>query len=195
MSPVTHLLASWVIANATRSRSRDRVWITLAGVLPDLDGLGFLVEMVTENSATPLLWYSRYHHVLCHHIGFGLALMVVTAIFSLRRRVTVLLALTAFHLHLLGDLVGSRGPDGYQWPIPFLLPFSDAWQLTWTGQWTLNAWPNFLVTGILFGITAYLAWKRGISPISLLSPRLDRAVVSKLRNRLGRPESVSDLPG
>ncbi len=28
-----------------------------------------------------------------------------------------LLVLFSFHLHLLGDLVGARGPDGDQWPI------------------------------------------------------------------------------
>lgn len=28
-------------------------------------------------------------------------------------------------------MLGSRGPDGYQWPIPYLSPFSSAVQLSW----------------------------------------------------------------
>jgi len=96
-----------------------------------------------------------------------------------------MLALAAFHLHLLGDLVGSRGPDGYQWPIPYLLPFSDRWQLTWTGQWELNAWPNILLTVLFLVATLYLACKRGYSPLELISKRMDDAFVAALRRKLG----------
>jgi hypothetical protein len=52
----------------------------------------------------------------------------------------------------IGDLVGSRGPAGYQWPIPYLLPFSNSWHWTWKGQWALNAWPNILITIIAVSI-------------------------------------------
>ena len=98
---------------------------------------------------------------------------------------TALLALTAFHLHLLGDLVGSRGPDGYQWPISYLFPFSTAWRLTWSGQWTLNAWPNMLLTLLVLAFTLYLALRYGRSPLEIVSPEADRAFVAKLRRRLG----------
>jgi len=37
-----------------------------------------------------------------------------------------LLAFVSFHLHLAEDILGSRGPDGYQWPIRYLKPFSQA---------------------------------------------------------------------
>ena len=100
---------------------------------------------------------------------------------------TVLLALAAFHLHLLGDLVGSKGPEGYQWPIPYLLPFSDRWQITWNGQWELNAWPNILLTAIFLVVTIYLACKRGYSPLELISKRLDDAFVAALRKRFSVP--------
>jgi len=35
---------------------------------------------------------------------------------------------------------------------PHLLPFMKAVQLTWSGQWALNARPNFVVTAVLIGI-------------------------------------------
>jgi hypothetical protein len=114
----------------------------------------------------------------------------IVAALAVRRFASVGLGLVAFHLHLLGDLVGSRGPDGYQWPIPYLMPFSRNWQLTWGGQWVLNAWPNVLLTAALIGSTLYLAWKRGYSPVGMISTRADGAVVSALRARFGEPFTV-----
>jgi hypothetical protein len=97
---------------------------------------------------------------------------------------TAALAFLSFHLHLLGDLVGARGPDGYQWPIPYLLPFSRAWEWTWEGQWALNAWPNFALTIALLLATFFLAWKRGFSPLEILSARTDQGFVRTLRARV-----------
>ncbi len=96
-----------------------------------------------------------------------------------------MLACVSFHLHLLCDLVGARGPDGEQWPVPYLLPFSNTWQLTWSGQWALNAWPNFLFTASLIALALWLAVKRGFSPLEMLSSRADAAVVAALRGRFG----------
>ena len=42
MSPVTHFLTGWVLANAADMNRRDRAVVTLAVVLPDADGLGKL---------------------------------------------------------------------------------------------------------------------------------------------------------
>jgi hypothetical protein len=89
----------------------------------------------------------------------------------------------SFHLHLMADLLGARGPDGDQWPIPYLLPFSNQWQLTWSGQWALNAWPNFAITGTLIAVTIWLARRRGFSPLELFSRRADAVFVSTLRRR------------
>jgi inner membrane protein len=89
----------------------------------------------------------------------------------------------SFHLHLLGDVVGARGPDGYQWPLVYLWPFSDKWLLTWKGQWQLDAWPNFLITMLALFFTFYLAWNRGFSPVGIFSKKADNAFVETLRNR------------
>jgi len=45
--------------------------VTLAGVAPDLDGLGAIPEILTRHWAHPLDWFSEYHHVLGHNLGFG----------------------------------------------------------------------------------------------------------------------------
>ncbi len=160
--------------------------MTLSGVAPDVDGLGIIAELATVNTKAPLYWWKTYHHVLCHNLCFGLILVLVVAFLSMRRWVTALLALLAFHLHLLCDLVGSQGPDGYQWPIPYLLPFSDRCQLAWDGQWAFNAPPNILFTALVLMAALYLAWKRGCSPLEMVSRRADAVLVSTLRKRFSR---------
>jgi len=96
---------------------------------------------------------------------------------------TALLVFVSFHLHLLCDLIGARGPDGDQWPIPYLKPFSNAVQLTWHGQWALNAWQNFVITGLLLLATFWIAWKYASSPLELVSQPANRALTQTLRQR------------
>jgi hypothetical protein len=188
MSPITHFLTGWVVANSAQLNRRDRILVTLAGIVPDLDGLGIVAEIATENTSNFLPWWSQYHHVLCHNLGFGLMITVTVFLASVRRWISALLALLVFHLHLIGDLVGAKGPDGYQWPIPYLLPFSNRWQWVWDGQWTLNAWPNITLTALLLVLTFYLAWKRGYSPLEMISKKADAVVVDTLRRKFGTPQ-------
>jgi hypothetical protein len=172
---------------------KERVLVIVAGVAPDLDGLGVIPELLTRRTAHPLLWFSLYHHQL-HTLAFGLLVGGLSFAVASHRWTTGLLALLSFHLHLLGDILGGRGPDGYQWPIPYLEPFSHAGQLAWSGQWALNAWPNFVITLCLLAAVFYLAWLRGHSPLEMLSARADRAFVATLRLRFprwSRPEEGS----
>lgn len=186
MSPITHFFIGWVTANVAGLDRRERLCVTLAGVIPDADGLGIVAEVATRHSNHPLTWWSDYHHVLGHNLGFGLLVTAVCFGVARKRWTTAALAFISFHLHLLCDLVGARGPDGDQWPIPYLLPFSNSWQLVWPGQWVLNAWPNFLITGITIVLTLLLAWKRGFSPLEIFSRRADKIFVDTLQRRFPR---------
>src|SRR5262245_52621313 len=115
----------WAAASTAPSLSkRDRAWVTWASVIPDLDGLGIIAEVLTRDSSHPLTWWSDYHHVLGHNLGFALTVATTAAICARQKLTTTLLVFLSFHLHLLADLAGARGPDGDQWPIPYLLPFS-----------------------------------------------------------------------
>jgi membrane-bound metal-dependent hydrolase YbcI (DUF457 family) len=182
MHAVTHLLVGWMVANSAELNRRERAVVALAGVVPDLDGLGAPIEVLTRNWERPLTWFSEYHHLL-HNAAFAVGVAAVGFLVATRRWKTAALALLSFHLHILGDLVGARGPDGHQWPSPYLLPFSRVWEWTWAGQWGLNAWPNFLITGLLLAATFYLAWRRGFSPLEMVSARGDAAFVATLRAR------------
>jgi hypothetical protein len=189
MHAVTHLLTGWIVANAADISNRDRAIVTIAAVAPDIDGLGLAVEFATRGEADPVLWYSNYHHVLGHNVGFAVFCSLLAFGLGRRRWTTGLLALLAAHVHLLGDLVGSGAADGYQWPIPYLLPFSSAWQLAWSGQWALSSWQNNLVTVLLMALTLYLAWRRGYSPLGMISARADSVFVGTLRRRFGIPRA------
>ena len=106
---VTHFLTGWVFANCTPLDKRGRTLVTLASVAPDLDGLGIIPELLTRNSSHPLFWFSDYHHSL-HTLAFALVVDAISFIFATRKWTTGFLALLSFHLHLLEDLLGSRGP-------------------------------------------------------------------------------------
>ena len=72
MSPVTHFLVSWVVANADDSNRKERAAVTLCGIIPDIDAAGIVAEKLTKGADRPLLWWTEYHHVLAHNLGFFL---------------------------------------------------------------------------------------------------------------------------
>ena len=133
MNPVTHGLIGWMAANAGGPTRRDRALIAFAGVAPDADGFGFFTQAIRESND----WFTRFHHVLGHNIGFGMVLTAAGFAFASkgRRWRTAAWVLVSFHLHLFGDFVGGRGPDD-SWPIPYLLPFAnpEGWRFAWEHQ-------------------------------------------------------------
>ncbi len=186
MNPITHALSGWCLAEAVpRLETRDRALIVASAIASDVDGFGMLPELLTRDSRDPLLWWTEYHHVLAHNLLFACIAAAIGAwLASARNRVRVaLLAFAGVHLHLIEDVAGSRGPDGYQWPIPYLYPFSDSVSIAWDGQWFLNAWQNIVITIVLLAVTFVLATRRGYSPLSFFSKRGDAAFVETLRAR------------
>jgi len=185
VNPIEHLFIGWTAANVVPLSRRDRALVTLASIIPDLDGFGLVPELVTRGTKHEVFWWTDYHHILCHNIGFVTVCTALAALVATRgeRAKTALLVAISFHLHLLGDVIGARGPDGYQWPIPYLLPFSNAWQWAWSGQWALNAWQNFVIMFGCFAFTFWCARKHGRSPLELISLRADAAFVAAVRQR------------
>ncbi len=182
MSPATHFLAGWLLAQAPRLDRRDRILVTLAAVIPDVDGLGIVPEILTRNGPHPLSWFTDFHHTLAHNLAFAVAASAVFAIFARRRWVTWAMCLLSVHLHFLMDLAGSRGPEGYNWPIAYLLPFSHL-ELRWSHQWPLNAWPNLLLTAGLLVCALWCGVRSGRTPVEVFSERADGRVVEVLRRR------------
>jgi hypothetical protein len=96
--------------------------------------------------------------IVLDSLVFALVIAGVSVMLAHQRWKTGLLAFVSFHLHLVEDLAGSSGSDGYEWPIPYLKAFSSAWSLPWRGQWALNSWLNIAITAALLLATFYLAW-------------------------------------
>jgi membrane-bound metal-dependent hydrolase YbcI (DUF457 family) len=180
------MLVGWELASAVPRLSRkEKSWIVAAAVAPDLDGLGIAVELATRNTAHPLYWWSEGHHLLAHNLSFAL-LLSLAAWLATRRIALAGLVFASVHGHLLCDLAGSRGPDGYSWPIPYLWPFSDEPQLTVSWQWKLDAWPNVALGVALLAHTLWRAHRAGTSPLELVSPRANDQLVTTLRHRFPR---------
>jgi inner membrane protein len=188
MNVITHALFGWAVSTRLPGASRvEKAWIVAAAVAPDLDGLGILAELPTRDSASPIFWWSEYHHLLFHNLLFAVLLSLAAAMFNRRRAVLGLAVFASVNLHYLCDLAGSRGPDGYQWPLFYLWPFSDQPALTVRWQWQLNAWPNVAVSMVLLAYTFWLARRRATSPLELFSRSANKQFVGALRRRFPLP--------
>lgn len=171
MNPIVHAELSWLGAQRLTDR-RDRLLVTLAGVLPDLDGLTLLAGQDL---------YGQWHHVLTHGFVSALVIAGVLAAFARRKAVVFGLGLAAFHLHLLCDLLGS-GPG---WPLFYFWPFNRE-QWFWSGQWDLASWQNGLIgLGATLAVLA-CALPYGRTAVELFSLKADGKVVAALRQRFRR---------
>jgi LexA-binding, inner membrane-associated putative hydrolase len=188
MSPITHLLASWSMADMLRLRARDLTLSTLCGILPDADGLGLVVDGANRVLGRPDAWYyDRYHHAILHGLPAAVAIPLALSLFAVRRSRMFVVGLVAVHLHFLCDVLGSRGPGADDiWPLPYLAPFSDRLTIRWSGQWPLTAWPNVVFTISLLGFAFFRAIASGYSPLGVFSSRADRAFVTTVRHRWDR---------
>ena len=183
MSPVTHLLASWVFAAHVTDNPRDCRVVTLAGMIPDADGLGIVADLWNEwHGHGQSYFYPEYHHFLLHGLP-AVGLLAIVAGLLARQRLRVALAVVAVvHLHLLCDFVGSRGPSPEDlWPIFYFGPFDKDPMWIWKGQWRLDAWPNRYLSAALFLWALFLAVSRGYSFVGVFSRRLDEVFVGVLR--------------
>ena len=178
MSPVTHLFASWIIASKTTDNVRDCRLVALAGVAPDLDGLGIVGDFTTRAFGHQTFFWERFHHVLLHG-AFGAALTAALFALCARRKLHVaILALITFHLHLVCDFFGSRGPTPNDfWPIVYFGPFSRHPTWIWTGQWALDAWQNKVFTVMLLLWVFQIAITKHVSVVSIFNQKADALFV------------------
>ena len=141
---LTHVGLGWIVASLGRRSRGDRWLITLAGVLPDLDGAGILWSTHA---------YASLHRAAGHGLVFAVTWTALTLWLADRRWGAAALATVSLHAHLVLDLVGTGGlPIRYFWPV------SD-WGASYAGRWTLASWPNVVVmTVTLLGVLG-IAWR------------------------------------
>jgi len=185
MSPITHFLGSWLVASATMDNPRDRRLVTLAGIIPDADGLGIVVDVarsLVTGHEPAFAYYQRFHHLWLHGWPGALLTAVLLASFGRRRLRVGCWCLVVFHLHLLCDLAGSRGPSRADlWPICYGEPLFRHPIWFWKGQWQLDGWQNLSLSLILFALMLWLATKQGRSCMEVFSRRWDAVFVRTLQ--------------
>ena len=182
MPPETHALLGWLVANSCELPRRDRALITVAGLAPDVDGLGIVADFFWPDPDLPYRWWSEFHHVLAHNGLAALLVSLFTLAVGRKRWLAAALAAVSFHLHLLCDLLGSGGPNSEIWNIRYFWPWAAIPAWSWSGQWRLDGWQNLLITAMAIGVTLWLAMKRGFSPVSIFSEPWDAKVVAVLRH-------------
>jgi len=172
-----HLAISWLVAHNLRDR-RDRRLVTWAGVVPDADAISLLFGVGA---------YSTYHHVVTHGIVAAVIVTIACLVFARDRRQVALLALAAFHIHLLCDLMGS-GAQGEPWSITYLWPFSRR-EIMSPYSWDLASPANAFVWLAAVVATMWIGIVRGRTFAEAFLPaRADAAIVAVLRKLLRHPQ-------
>ena len=186
MSPVTHFLVGWTALERAVPARRDKALVSLAGVAPDLDGLGIVVDFATRTLGWPETdYYQAYHRIYGHGLPAALVIAAICAALATRgqRAIVGLCAFVAVHLHFLCDILGSRGSGAEDlWGIWYLAPFSLTPEFVWRGQWELVGWQNTAITAALLLVIAARATRTGYSPLALVHARADATFVTTLRN-------------
>ena len=185
MSPITHFIGSWLVASTVTDNPRDRKLVTLAGVLPDADGLGIVADTVgsmISGKENTFQYYHQYHHLLLHGWPAAFTISLSLMCFAQKKPQVLLWCLVTFHLHLLCDLVGSRGPDvGDLWPICYSEPLFRHPIWFWKHQWKLDGWQNQMIFVVLLITSFWVAIKKGFSFVEVISRRLDLIFVTVLQ--------------
>ena len=183
MYPGTHLLFSWLSTAEVLKARRERMLVSISGIAPDFDGLGLIVDKITGSTN----FYFQYHHYIGHSIFSALFISTVaTLLASSQKYIVFLLSFILVHVHILFDVIGSKSPDGYQWPIYYLYPVNSEYGLTWSGQWELNAWQNNVIMLCLLLGCVYYAVTKKITFLEVFSSKLNSEAFKMYSKYVGK---------
>lgn len=156
-----HAMLGWVLGNLPGSNPQIRRYCMLGALLPDLDGIGFFFSPTA---------YDRYHHTLGHNV-FALGAFAVLMALRCRSWRALALGALSFGSHLLTD-AGLSG-----WPVYLLYPLSGwAFSLPYGVGLAHPVNIHLIYAGYLALLAVAIGCRR--TPIELISPKLDRLVVS-----------------
>lgn len=168
-----HAGLGWLLGVVAPSSDRRlRAWCVAAAVLPDIDTAAYLFGDVA---------YGNYHHTFGHNVYLGGACVALAAWSHRGRglgRVLLAAALVAlsFASHLLADMKLSAYPVHLFWPLSRR---GYEFSLNLGLAAPINTW---LVYASI-ALAVLLAAAKGVSPLDLLSPKLDRIVLNTFRRK------------
>lgn len=187
MSPGAHLLISWLSGVNIFKNRRERCLVAIAGVAPDLDGFGLIIDKISGTTS----YFLQYHHYLGHSIFSAVVISSIASVIARNQKAEVwCVAFFVVHLHILCDIAGSKGPDGHRWPIYYLYPLDSTYGITWEHQWELNAWQNILIMAILLLLSGYYAATKGLTFLEVFSGHLNNEAF-RIYNKYLRKKSNS----
>jgi hypothetical protein len=168
-----HAGLGWIIGVAAPdSDRRIRIGCTLAAILPDADALTLLAGKEA---------YDRFHHTFGHNVFTG-ALCVGGAAWFFRRYPfrtgleAVLLVALSFASHLITDMKLSG------WPVCLFWPLSrHGYQFV--PNLELGSPINLALAVVLMALPWVLAAWKGVTPLEIVSPRLDWLFLNLFRPR------------
>jgi hypothetical protein len=167
----SHAAVGWVLGTVwPGSDRRLRNWCVAASVLPDLDAATYLFGVSA---------YKDWHHVLGHNVALGVLCAALAGWHDRGkgpRGVLTAAALVAvsFGLHLLADMKLS------DWGVALAWPFSKhIYELH--PNHGIGAPVNLALVALAHVIWIPLAWLRGVTPLDLISPRLDALFMNLFR--------------
>ena len=169
----SHAALGWVIGTAwPGSDRRLRNWCVAASVLPDLDAATYLFGVNA---------YKDWHHVLGHNGLLGVVCAALAAAHcrakGLRGALTAAaLVAVCFGLHLLCDMKLS------DWGVALAWPFSKRiYELH--PNYGIGAPVNLWLVGLAHVIWIPPALWRGVTPLDVISPRLDAFFLNLFRRK------------
>ena len=169
----THAGLGWVIGVLTPGSDRRlRGWCTWAAILPDADALTLLFGIDS---------YVRWHHKPGHNVFLGVVCVAAAVAHfwdrPVRQRcIAGLLTAVCFASHILTDMKLSG------WEVYLYWPFSErgySFDPMWSLGHPLNTWLAYLFMTLPWVIAF---WKH-VTPLELISPRLDRIFLNAFRKR------------
>lgn len=186
-------MVGWAGLEGLQPSMRDKGLVALAGVAPDLDGLGIVVDFATRTLGMPETnYYQEFHRIYGHGLPAAIVFAALAGALARRRAWTAAWAFVAVHLHFLCDVLGSRGASAEDiWGIYYFAPFSLAHEIAWQGQWELVSWQNTAVSAALLLVIMVRAAVLGYSPVELASKRADAVFVATLRDWKRRLKRMS----
>lgn len=165
MSPLIHLITAWLIAMLFTFELKERRIVVLAGIIPDIDGAFILFSQDI---------YIEYHHSFGHSLLFGVILILILSIvFSKHIKNRLLLigvSILAFSSHLMLDIIGTNWSVNPLYPI---LALDLSIYSTLSSEiiyWVIN--PVYAI--LIFGLMAFIIYKKERSPIEFISVNLDK---------------------
>jgi membrane-bound metal-dependent hydrolase YbcI (DUF457 family) len=187
LNTLHHLLYASAFANTVTRSRRERRWLMLAAIAPDIDGALFWNRSLWEHT----------HHTVGHNVFFAGALVAAGAAIAYKGRRLRLAAFTAFSvfaLHYALDLaISATWPMRPFWPVWPKIDVSPGAFVTDAAalDWWLQGPVQWALVAIAIALAVH-TWRRyGRSALELLSWRLDDLLVGYLARTLAGARCVT----